>query len=135
MKTTFLIPFVVAAVMSSCKLESSNCPRQIEVPFESVSIPDSVPAGGFFVIDAKLHDLGCYQTTDMMGRVLCDTIYLTAIAEYDECGCPSKSNGLEIAYKTSFDTVSSSKVKHFVYWQVTNHKDSIKICRDSVVFY
>ena len=135
MKTKFIVPFVAAAILTGCKLESTNCPRQIEVPFESVSIPDSVPAGGFFVIDAKLHDLGCYQATDIAGGVLCDTVYLTAIAEYDECGCPSKSNGLEIAYKTSFDTVSGSTVKYFVYWQVTSKKDSIRICRDSVVFY
>ena len=135
MKTKFLFPFVAAAVLTGCKPESKYCSQMVEVPFVSVSIPDSVPARGTFVIDAQLHDMGCYQATDMRARVHRDTIFLVALADYDECGCPEKSNGLEIELPATIDTASPNTTKYFVYWQINSTKDSISYRCDSIYFY
>lgn len=133
LKTILLMS--VVAVFASCKPEIKNCTQLVEVPFESVSIPDSVPTGGIYVIDARLHDMGCYQATDLRARIHCDTVFLMALAEYDECGCPQKSNGLDIKIRTSIDTATRYTTKYYVYWQINSTKDSISYRWDSVYFY
>lgn len=131
-----LFVIIASAILTGCKIESSNCPRQIAVPFESVSIPDSVPARCEFPIKVRLYDYGCYQNAEIMDAIVdCDTIYLSARANYDECGCPSESKDLELTYYTFLDTVYGGSTKYFVYLQVSSNKDSIQYCRDSIVIY
>ncbi len=132
----FIPIFFAAILMAACDIESKNCPRTIEVPFESVEIPDSVKAGEKFMIDMHLFDYGCYQTADAYGnRINRDTIHLLAFAKYDECGCPAKSANLECSYGILFDTSARNTIKHFFYMQVNASKDSAHVVHDSVVFY
>ena len=83
MKIKLIIPTIIATFLTGCNIESDNCPRAVEVPFERVEIPDSVKAGTTFTIDMRLHDAGCYQSADVYASRLHDTIYLSAIANYD----------------------------------------------------
>ena len=135
MKAKFYIPFVAATVLTGCKVDSDNCPRSIEVPFVSVEIPDSARVRSEFTIDMQIHDLGCYQSARVLANALHDTIYLSDVANYDECGCPAVSNDLEISRIASLDTISGGKTKYFVYVQINSTKDSVHFCRDSVVLY
>jgi hypothetical protein len=131
-----LIPTFLATLFAACDIESTNCPRAIEVPFENVEIPDSVEAGKSFTIDTQIHDLGCYQYTELYKRTINDTIFLSAYAAYDECGCPTRSNGLELDYTTSFNTSDRNKTKYYVYMVASsNKKDSIYTRIDSVWLY
>lgn len=135
MKTKSLFLIIPVFVFASCKLESNNCPKMIEVPFDEVSIPDSVEARSLFTIDAKLHDYGCYQTSEIFGIIDCDTIFLHAKANYDECECPSKPECIELNYITSLDTVSHGSTRYYVYLQVDENKDSIRVRIDTVYLY
>ena len=135
MKKRYLIPLLATAFFASCTLEDGKCPQAVEVPFVNVTIPDSVAARKNFTIDARLHDLGCYQSAALYYGIVGDTVYLTAIAEYDECSCPEPSNDLTVSCPISLDTVSGSKLKYFEYWQINNTKDSIRFRRDTIVIY
>ena len=135
MRLKIIILFVVG-VLTGCEIESHNCPKMIEVPFEKVSIPDSVKAHSVFTIDVKLHDYGCYQNADAFKSINCDTIYLSALANYDECGCPSKSKDLELQYVMSLDAASHNYTKYFVYYyKVDERRDSIRLCVDTLHLY
>ncbi|MBO7594903.1 MAG: hypothetical protein J6T12_08035 [Salinivirgaceae bacterium] len=135
MKKKRLILLLASAFLTGCKLEGGKCPQSVEVPFVKVAVPDSVPVGRNFTIDARLHDLGCYQSAVLYCSVAGDTVYLTAIAQYDECGCPEPSNDLNISRQLSLDTASGSTMKYFVYWQINSNKDSIFLCQDTVMIY
>lgn len=135
MKIKLIIPTIIATFLTGCNIESDNCPRAVEVPFERVEIPDSVKAGTTFTIDMRLHDAGCYQSADVYASRLHDTIYLSAIANYDECGCPKVSKNLELSYITSVDTSLGGTTKYFVYMQINGTKDSIQLRQDTIVIY
>ncbi|MBR3569120.1 MAG: hypothetical protein IKO46_07090 [Salinivirgaceae bacterium] len=135
MKAKSLFIIIAIFILAGCKPESNNCPRMIEVPFDEVSIPDSIKAQSLFTIDAKLHDYGCYQTSDILGIINCDTIYLHARANYDECECPSKPECIELEYVTYLDTVSHGSTMYYVYLKVDENKDSIRVCVDTVYLY
>ena len=135
MRLRTILPMLAAVILAGCKLESSNCPRRIEVPFVSISVPDSVQAGHIFTIDMKLYDHGCYQAADAFGKIVGDTVYLSAYANYDECGCPSESKGLEQSYKITTDTANRNSTKYFVYMALNQGEDSICARLDSVLLY
>ena len=127
-----LIPILFASFFATCNIESSNCPRTVEVPFDKVYIPDTVEAGNLFTIDMWIHDLGCYQSTEVYRATINDTIFLSAYATYDECGCPARSKGLELDFTTSFSKSDSNKTKYYVYMAVNKSKDSLYARVDSV---
>lgn len=135
MKAKFYIPFVVAAVLTGCKVETSNCPQIVQVPFVSVEIPDSVEAGKEFTIDVKLYDYGCYTKTKTVGVIISDTVRLEAYAYYDECDCPAVSSDLQVSYPSKSDTSLHNSTLYYVYMLVNETKDSLRVCCDSIRFY
>lgn len=135
MRLRTLLPMLAAVIFAGCKLESSNCPRLVEVPFISVSVPDSVKAGQLFTIDMQLYDYGCYQTTKAYGKIVGDTVYLSAYADYDECGCPSVSKGLEQSYIITTVASNRNSTRYFVYLTLNQGRDSICARLDSVLLY
>ena len=132
MKAKIIIPLIAAALLTGCNLESDTCPKVVQIPFESVDIPDSVDAGEAFTIDVKLYDYGCYTDTKVIGQIFNDTVYLEAYANHDECDCPKVSKNVQSAYNSITDTSLQGATLYYVYMQVNNTKDSVYVCLDSV---
>ena len=135
MKAKIIIPLIAAAVLTGCKVDSDSCPKFAQVPFENVELPDSVKAGETFTIDVKLYDYGCYTEANVFGEIYKDTVFLQAIAYYDECDCPAQSANLQLSYKSKSDTALKNKTMYYVYALVNSTKDSVLARCDSVIFY
>lgn len=134
MKLKTILLMLAVAAFASCDIESKNCPRMVEVPFVWVSIPDSIGTGMAFTVDVKLHDFGCYQTAEVLADVQYDTVYLTAYAYYDECGCPKSSN-LSLSYRMALDTARHNTNKYFSYMVIDESRDSVRLRVDTLKVY
>jgi hypothetical protein len=134
MKTKSIITIMIAVAMTSCDLESDSCPRVLEVPFVNVEIPDTVEVDQAFTIDVKVYDYGCYKGCEVTTTNIGDTIFLSAIANYDKCGCPEQSVHIERSYIDAFDSTARDKAKYYVY-SIINSQDTIHFQIDTVWVY
>lgn len=135
MKTRTIISIMVAAVMTSCNLESDNCPKVIQVPFERVEIPDSVEVDQAFTIDVNIYDYGCYEECTVIGSPSNNIVYLTAYANYDNCGCPTTQAKRDLSYIAAFDSSARNSARYYIYEVINNNQDTIYTKVDTVWVY